>query len=68
MLEAPIIGVIPEDDSVKEAIVKKDALVHVKPKSKAARKYHEIASKIVGPDAVKEKKRKGFFDKILDKF
>lgn len=68
MLEAPIIGVIPEDNSVKEALLRKDAVVHTHPKSKVARKYHEIAAKIIGPSAEREftKKNKSFFEKIFD--
>jgi len=48
MLELPIIGVIPEDKSVKEALVMKGALVDTHPRSKAARAYKEIAAKIAG--------------------
>lgn len=69
MLEAPIIGVIPEDKSVKEALMKRDAVVHTNPKSKVARKYKEIAVKIIGPEAERAFNRdKGFIDKILDRF
>ena len=64
MLEIPIIGVIPEEKSVKEALVRRDAVVHTHPRSKVARKYHEIAAKIAG----KPEKQKGIFSKILDKF
>ncbi len=63
MLEAQIIGVIPEDKSIKEALNKRDAVVHTHPKSKSARKYNEIAVKIIG-NPVKEKKR-SMFSKIL---
>jgi septum site-determining protein MinD len=68
MLESPIIGVIPEDDSVKEALLKKDAVVHTHPRSKVSRKYNEIAAKIIGPNAEREysKRNKGFFEKIFD--
>lgn len=51
MLEVPIIGVIPEDDSVKESVNQRDAVVHTHPKSKAARKYNEIATKVLGKEA-----------------
>ena len=56
MLEAQIIGVIPEDNSVKEALTKRDAVVHTSPRSNAAKKYHEIAAKILGPSAERQLK------------
>jgi septum site-determining protein MinD len=48
MLELPILGVIPEDGRVQEALVMKDALIHTHPNSKAARAYMRIAAKIAG--------------------
>lgn len=54
MLEAPIIGVIPEDDSVKKALTKRDAVVHTNPRSKVSRKYIEIAHKVNGSQAKRE--------------
>lgn len=48
MLELPILGVIPEDGKMQEALVMKDALMHTHPNSKAARAYRKIAAKIAG--------------------
>ncbi|MFA4960167.1 MAG: cell division ATPase MinD [Candidatus Pacearchaeota archaeon] len=48
MLETQIIGVIPEDKAVKEALNLRDAVVHTHPKSKVSRKYDEIARKVSG--------------------
>jgi septum site-determining protein MinD len=48
MLETQIIGVIPEDKSIKEALNKRDAVVHTHPKSRVSKKYLEIARKIAG--------------------
>ena len=59
MLELPIIGVVPLDYKVQEALVMKDALVHTHPRSKAARAYKRIAAKIAG---VNYKEKNGFFD------
>lgn len=50
MLEVPILGMIPEDISISEALNRKDAVVHTHPKSKAARAYKEIAAGILGID------------------
>lgn len=61
MLEAPIIGIIPEDKSVKEALNLRDAVVHTNPKSKASKNYHSIARKILGEPEGK----KGFFSNVF---
>ena len=47
MLETQIIGVIPEDNAVKAALTKRDAVVHTHPRSKVSKKYFEIAEKIL---------------------
>ncbi|MCK5321025.1 cell division ATPase MinD, partial [Candidatus Pacearchaeota archaeon] len=62
MLESQIIGVVPEDKSVKEALNLRDAVVHTHPRSKVAKKYYEIAQKITGE---KIEKRQGFFVRLF---
>jgi len=47
MLEIPILGMIPEDILVQDALRKKNPLVWVHPKSKSARAYKEIAAGIL---------------------
>lgn len=64
MLEAPIIGVIPEDDSVKHALTKRDAVVHTHPRSRVAKKYAEIAHKIDGTSWKKEGMISSFFNML----
>jgi len=46
MLEADILGMVPEDINVSRALSEKDAVVHTHPKSKAARAYKEIAAQL----------------------
>lgn len=66
MLESPIIGVVPEDKSVKKALNKRDAVVHTHPKSHAARRYHEIALKILGPEGKQlSKNEEGIIAKFI---
>ncbi|MBT3405414.1 P-loop NTPase [archaeon] len=48
MLEVPILGMVPEDISISEALNTKDAVIHTHPKSKAARAYKEIAAQLLG--------------------
>jgi septum site-determining protein MinD len=55
MLEAQIIGVIPEDKAVKEALNLRDAVVHTHPRSKVSKKYADIARKVSGEIIEKEK-------------
>ncbi len=62
MLEAQIIGVIPEDRAVKEALNLRDAVCHTHPRSKVAKKYLEIARKVNG-ELIEE--RIGFWNRVL---
>jgi len=78
MLEAPILGCIPEDGSIQEALNMKNAVVYTHPKSKSARAYKEIAAKIINKDydykkekkiklktEHKKKKQKGFIERLI---
>jgi len=62
MLETQIIGVVPEDKAVKEALNLRDAVCHTHPRSKVSKKYFEIARKISGERIIE---RKGFLSKLL---
>lgn len=67
MLEIPIIGVIPEDNAVKEALNRRDAVVHTHPHSRVSKKYYEIAAKILGPSAERQlrENNRGFFSRLF---
>jgi len=67
MLEIPIIGMIPEDDHVKKSISVKNALVHIYPKSKAARAYKEVAAKILDVEYDSKKDREKVVQILLKK-
>jgi septum site-determining protein MinD len=47
MLEVPVLGMVPEDADIQKALNMKGAIVHILPKSKPARAYKEIASRII---------------------
>ncbi len=64
MIEKPIIAVIPEDSSVREALMKKDAVIHVKPYSKISLSYKELAAKLLG----KKYAKPNLFSRILSYF
>ncbi len=62
MLEVPILGIVPEDKAIPESLVKKDAVMHTKPKSKSAKAYRDIAAKLLG----RKKIPKSLLNRILD--
>lgn len=62
MLETQIIGVIPEDKAVKEALNLRDAVCHTHPRSRVSKKYLEIARKVNGEEA---EERVGFLGRIF---
>lgn len=62
MLETPIIGIIPEDDSIPKSLAQKDAVIHTHPRSRASKRYYEIAHKIAGH----KKEKKGFWEKMKE--
>ncbi len=47
MLEYPVIGYIPEDDKMREALALKMPVVHAFPRSQAAINYKKLAAKIL---------------------
>jgi septum site-determining protein MinD len=65
MLEAPILGMIPEDLIIQESLGKKDAVVHTAPWSRPARAYKEIASRIMDIDYDSRKDRKSFLSRLF---
>ena len=67
MLEVPILGMIPEDQSISESLNLKDAVVHTHPKSKAARAYKEIAANLIGVEYDSDKDREKLFTRILQR-
>lgn len=67
MLESEILGMVPEDIHVSKALSLKDAVVHIFPKSKAARAYKEIAAQLVGVDYDSNKDRDGTIKRLLIK-
>jgi len=69
MLEVPILGIIPEDNAIKESQYQKDAVIHTHPKSKAAKAYHKVTKRILGPEYFKEEAEEavGLFKTILKK-
>ena len=69
MLEYPILGVIPEDENVRKAMVLKNPIMFSYPNSNASVGYKKLASKISGIKYKEEvKKEEGFWDKLRSVF
>lgn len=65
MLEVPILGMVPEDEYVRKALNKKDAIIHVYPKSKSSRAYKEIAAKILDVDYDSKKDEPTLWERLF---
>ncbi len=65
MLETPVIGMIPEDISVKQSQNLKDAVIHTHPTSKSSRAYKEIAASILNIDYDSNKDKVSFWKRIF---
>jgi len=57
MLEVPILGVIPEDDCVKESQRLKNAVIITHPKSEASKAYRKLARRLLGENPEKQRKQ-----------
>ncbi|MEM3091240.1 MAG: cell division ATPase MinD [Candidatus Pacearchaeota archaeon] len=66
MLEIPILGMIPEDDTIRRSINEKNIAVHLYPKSKAARAYKEIAARILNVPYDSDKDKESLVKKIFN--
>jgi septum site-determining protein MinD len=66
MLEVPILGIIPEDDSVKESHIMKNAVIHTHPRSMSAKCYVDSSRRLLGEDIrVELPVRLGIFGRML---
>lgn len=67
MLEIPILGMVPEDTSVSQALNLKDAIIHTFPKSKSSRAYKEIAALLLNIEYDSKKDQEALLKRILKK-
>lgn len=66
MLEIPILGIIPEDEAIKESQYLKNSVIHTHPRSKAAKNYFSTSKKLLGENNnLINSKEIGFIKKIL---
>lgn len=70
MLERPVISIIPEDENMREALTKRDAIVHTHPASDAAYSFRKLANFLAGnpyyEEALQRPDQRGFMQRMLD--
>lgn len=67
MLDIPIIGVVPEDKSIREALVQREAVIHTHPKSPSAMAYKRLAAALLGVN-YRERPAASQKEKLLTQF
>ncbi|HKL24430.1 MAG TPA: cell division ATPase MinD [Candidatus Nanoarchaeia archaeon] len=67
MLEVPVMGMIPEDITIKKAVNEKNSVIHTHPRSKPARAYKEIAARLFDIEYDSRKERPSFLKRIFKK-
>ena len=65
LLGYPIIGVIPEDEHVKKALVREDSVFNLYPDSDAGKAYNKLAHYLLG-EFYEEEKKKNIIDDFLE--
>jgi len=65
LLEHPIIGVIPEDEHMKKALVREDSVFNLYPNSDAGRAYNKLAHYLAG-EFYEEERKKSLIDDFLE--
>ena len=66
MLEVPILGIIPEEDAIRESQVMKNSVIHTHPRSQAAQGYINASKKLLGEDIdIQPPIRLGMFSRFL---
>jgi len=67
MLEIPVLGMIPEDEVMQEALRLKNTVIHTHPQSKPARAYKEIAAKLIGTYYDSDKDKPNLWRRVFRK-
>lgn len=68
MLEISVLGIIPEDDFIKESHAIKNPVIYTHPKSDSARTYFNVSRRILGEDLKLEPfRRKSALSKFLNR-
>lgn len=65
LINYPIIGVIPEDEHVKKALVREDSVFSLYPESDAGKAYNKLAHYLLG-EFYEEEKKRSLIDDFLE--
>lgn len=65
LLGYPIIGVIPEDEHIKKALVREDSVFNLYPNSDSGKAYNKLAYYLAG-EFYEEEKKKNLIDDFLE--
>ncbi|MFB6246691.1 MAG: cell division ATPase MinD [Candidatus Pacearchaeota archaeon] len=65
MLETEVLGMVPEEDTIRKALNYKDSVINTQPKSKTSRAYKEIASDMLGVEYDSSKDRPSIIERLL---
>ena len=65
MLETPVLGMVPEDILIQDALRQRNPIVFLHPQSKPARAYKEIAAKLVDVEYDSDKDKTPFWKRIF---
>lgn len=68
MLEAPVLGMVPEDEYVKRSINEKNAVLYTYPRSRASRAYKEIAARILDLNYDSDSDKETFMERLRRMF
>ena len=60
ILEHPVIGIVPEDEYIKKALIKKEAVVHAYPKAPSSSAYMALGKYLMGEEFSPEQVGKFF--------
>jgi len=61
----PVIGIIPEDESVRRSIIEKNSVLDLYPNSVASLSYKQLAASLLGRNYSEAEENKRFFSKLF---
>jgi septum site-determining protein MinD len=68
MLETPVIGIIPEDETIREAVAMKNPVTYTHPNAPSSHGYKKLAAKLIGETYIEStEKNDTLFDTLMKK-
>ncbi len=66
LLGKPVVGVVPEDEAMRQSLVRRESVLHILPRSKSAIAYKNLAAFLTGID-YREDIKEGWFSRFLSR-